>query len=105
MVMMWYAWVSLILSRIAAIGEDFPEPVGPVTRTTPFLRLAISDSCGGNLRSAKLGMLLGMTRMTMAWLPRCMKMYTRNRPWPGKLYDMSQEPCSLSIEIACLLPP
>src|ERR1035438_9612176 len=85
--------------------EDLPEPVGPVTSTTPFLRLTISASCGGKLRSAKLGMLLGMTRITMAWLPRCTKMFTRKRHWPGRLYDMSQDPCSCSVAIACLLLP
>ncbi len=84
--------------------EDFPEPVGPVTSTMPFLKLAISASGGGSLSSAKLGMLLGITRITMAWLPRCIKTFTRNRHLPGRLYDMSHDPWSFSADMACLLP-
>src|SRR5229473_8455361 len=85
--------------------EDFPDPVGPVTSTIPFLKLAISASGGGSLSSAKLGMLLGMTRITMAWLPRCRKTFTRNRHLPGRLYDISHDPCSCSADMACLLSP
>src|SRR2546428_5339029 len=84
--------------------EDFPEPVGPVTSTMPFLKIAISASCAGSLSSAKLGMLLGMTRITMTWLPRCIRTFTRNRHLPGRLYDMSHDPWSFSADMACLLP-
>ena len=39
MVMMWHWRVWLILSIIAASVVDLPLPVGPVTRTRPFVRL------------------------------------------------------------------
>lgn len=42
--------------------------------------------------------------MTMAWLPRCMKMLTRNRHCPGRLYETSHEPCSRSAVNACWFP-
>ena len=85
MVRMWYALVSLMRSRIAARVEDFPEPVGPVTSTMPFFMSAMWASSYGSFSSSKVGMLLGMTRITMAWLPRCTKTFTRKRAVPGRL--------------------
>src|SRR5205807_9392198 len=52
--------------KIAAMVDDFPEPVGPVTSTIPLFKSAISASCGGSLSSSKLGIPLGMARITMA---------------------------------------
>ena len=39
----------------------------------------------GRFSSAKLGTLLGITRITIAQLPRCIKTLTRKRDAPGKL--------------------
>ena len=83
MVRMCSARVSLIRSMIAASVDDLPEPVGPVTRTMPFLSEADSARTGGRLSSASVGILEAMTRMTMAKVPRCRKMLTRNRPRSG----------------------
>ena len=48
--------------------EDFPEPVGRVASTTPLFRLTISPAAQVTGDLAKLGMLSGMSRITMAWL-------------------------------------
>ena len=42
-------------------------------------------SSDGSFSSSKLGMLLGITRITIAWLPRWTKTFTRKRAVPGKL--------------------
>ena len=42
MVMMWQAFSSLILFKIAASVDDLPLPVGPVTSTMPLRRWAAS---------------------------------------------------------------
>src|SRR5260370_36032683 len=68
-----------MLSMMAASVEDLPEPVGPVARTMLFCKCTISSRRAGRLRSSKLGILSGMTRMTMAQLPRWRKMLTRKR--------------------------
>ena len=70
---------------MAARVVDLPDPVGPVTSTRPFLMSATSRSTGGRLKSLHCGGRAGMTRMTMAWVPRCMKMLTRKRASPGAL--------------------
>jgi len=43
--------------------------------------------------------------MTMANVPRCLKMLTRKRDSPVKLNDRSAEPCSSSVCSATLLLP
>ena len=44
---------------MAASVEDFPEPVGPVTRTMPLRRCTISSSCGGRFNCSKAGNGIG----------------------------------------------
>src|SRR5215469_4720900 len=92
-------------SSSAATVELLPEEVGPVTSTIPLRRLATSARCEGRCREAKSGIVVGITRITMAQLPRWMKALTRNRASPGKPYEMSHDPCSRSVLIACLLLP
>ena len=75
----WIAFSAFILSITAASVEDFPEPVGPVTSTIPLRSPQTSLNCGGKSNSAKLGTFSGITRITMAQLPRWRKMFTRNR--------------------------
>ena len=79
MVMMCSAWVALIRSMMAAKVEDFPDPAGPVTKTMPVLSIAIFFSSGGSISSSNVGILLGIIRMTMAYVPRCRKMLVRKR--------------------------
>src|ERR1019366_4589010 len=74
--------------------------VAAITASITITMSIFIARAGRARRSAKLGMLLGMARITMAWLPRCTKMFTRKRHWPGRLYDMSQDPCSCSVAIA-----
>ncbi len=61
-VMMWQVRVRLISPTSAARVEDFPEPVGPQTRTSPRLGLTSSASIGGRLRPARVGMSEGSAR-------------------------------------------
>src|ERR1700722_11431601 len=105
MVITWQALVSLILSKNAASVDDLPLPVGPVTNTIPGRSLAASLSSGGKLSDLKSGTSVGITRITIPQLPRCVKMFTRKRESDGTLYEMSQEPSSFSFSKACLLRP
>ena len=41
----------------------------------------------------------------LAQLPRWMKIFTRKRASPGRPNEMSQEPCSRNMLMACLLSP
>jgi len=56
---------------MAASVVDLPEPVGPVTSTSPRGRIAKSVNTFGAFRSDKLGTLLGMARnatdMPLIW--------------------------------------
>src|SRR5947209_7562652 len=102
-------------SMTAAKVVDLPDPVGPVTSTSPFLRPAISLRTPGSLKSSHCGGRGGMTRITMACEPRCMKTLTRKRAKPGALKERSEEPnfsrfsaavwwlpkISLAIEAVC----
>ena len=56
---------------MAASVVDFPEPVGPVTSTMPFRRSVMSASCAGRLSASSVGISVGMTRITMEYVPRC----------------------------------
>ena len=70
---------SLISLIIAANVVDFPEPVVPVTRTTPRGCFAISASIFGALRSSRLRTFDGIVRITAA-APRCvLNALTRKR--------------------------
>ena len=44
--------------------DDFPEARGPVTSTMPSRSAPISARCAGNFSEARLGIALGITRMT-----------------------------------------
>src|SRR5579862_2324218 len=90
---------------IAARVEDLPEPVGPVTSTMPLRRPTIFSNSAGRLSALMSGTTLGITRITIAQEPRCLKMLTRNRCSPCKLYDTSQEPSSFKLPSACWLLP
>ena len=46
------------------------EPLPPATRTIPLRTCATSSNCAGNRSAEKLGIAVGITRMTMAQLPR-----------------------------------
>ncbi len=90
---------------IAASVDDLPEPVGPVTSTTPFFSAAVSPRTGGSFNSARVGMFEAMTRITMAYVPRWRKTLTRKRERCGSDYAKSQAPCSLSACGAWALSP
>jgi len=62
----------LILSMIEASVVDLPEPVGPVTSTSPRGFLASSAMMGGRPSSPKVRILKGMVRKAPATAPRCM---------------------------------
>jgi hypothetical protein len=49
---------------MAASVVDFPEPVGPVTRTSPFSRSASVCTTSGKLSSWKVRIWVGITRKT-----------------------------------------
>ena len=66
MVMMWQRCSELILSMIEASVVLLPEPVGPVTKTSPLGLLAISETtCGSPSSSAEL-ILKGIVRIAAA---------------------------------------
>ena len=48
MVMMWHFRSRFTLSTIAASVVDFPDPVGPVTSTSPRVRSASLWVIGGS---------------------------------------------------------
>jgi hypothetical protein len=68
-----------------------PEPVGPVTSTSPRGLLAMDSITGGRPSSWKLMILNGMVRKAPATAPRCMKILARNRdrPFTPKLRSSS----------------
>ena len=63
--MMWIGFSWFILWMMAARVVDLPEPVGPVSRTMPFLSFAMSLSCTGSPSSATVGIAFGITRSTI----------------------------------------
>src|SRR2546429_6060193 len=90
---------------MAANVEDFPDPVGPVTSTMPFRRSTISPKAAGKFNSANPGILSGMTRMTMAQLPRCLKTFRRKRATPASPYDRSADPSCSSLRMGVSFLP
>ena len=54
-------------STIAASVDDLPDPVGPVTSTIPLRSGTIDWSTSGRPSSSNVGILIGMTRITMAY--------------------------------------
>ena len=79
-VMMWPFRSRLILSIIAARVVDFPEPVGPVTSTSPRGFSAIFAIDGGQAEVLEgLDRMNGICRMTIETQPRCLKQLPRKR--------------------------
>ena len=52
---------------------------------------------GGRLSSASVGILVAITRITIAYVPRWRKTLTRKRARSRSEYDRSHAPCSLSV--------
>jgi len=70
-------------STIAASVVVFPEPVAPVTRTSPRCSSARRLTPAGSESSAKSGTSRGITRKAMEIEPRCRKPLTRKRGRPA----------------------
>src|SRR5205823_4403302 len=79
---------------IAASAVDFPDPVTPVTSTSPRGRRPISSSTGGRFRSWIVLTSYGMARKANATVPRCWYTLVRNRPTPGTPIAKSASLCS-----------
>src|SRR5438128_11277956 len=63
--MIWMGRVSLSSRSSAASEVVFPTPVGPDTRTRPFLSLVIFRNASGSLRSSMDGIRVSSFRMTI----------------------------------------
>src|SRR5881397_279703 len=79
---------------IAASAVDFPDPVTPVTSTSPRGRRPISSSTGGRFRSWIVLTSYGIDRNANATVPRCWYTLVRNRPTPGTPIAKSASLCS-----------
>src|SRR3989441_7852147 len=79
---------------IAASAVDLPDPVTPVTRTSPRGRRPISSSTCGRFRSRIVLTSYGMARKANATVPRCWYTLVRNRPTPGTPIAKSASLCS-----------
>ncbi len=72
-----------MMSSIAASEVDLPEPVGPVTRTSPRgFRVKSSSTCG-RPSSSSSGIWWGIRRNAALIEPRWKKQLTRKRATPG----------------------
>ena len=56
---------------IAASAVDFPDPVTPVTSTSPRGLIAISSSTAGRFKSRIVLTSYGIDRKANATVPRC----------------------------------
>ena len=79
-VTMWTAFVSLMCSIMAESVVVFPEPVGPVTSTSPRCSSAICRTASGSPTSSNVGPPKLRRRRTMLVEPRWWKTLVRNRP-------------------------
>jgi hypothetical protein len=68
---------------------DLPEPVGPVTSTSPRGSSASLTTEGIRPISAGEGIFAGMTRSTAPTPLRCSWTFTRKRETPGRLSEVS----------------
>ena len=82
-VMMCSARVSLIKSMSAASVVDLPEPVGPVTSTSPRGRFANSATAGGRPSDSNGEISDGITRNAAPSAARWKYAFTRKRARPG----------------------
>ena len=76
---------SIIAARVVVL----PEPVGPVTSTSPRFSSARRRTTGGSPSSSIGGMPGRMCRSTIATEPRWRNTFTRNRPTPFSAYAKS----------------
>ena len=88
-VMMVWRWFWLMVSIRLARVVDFPEPVGPVTRTRPRDSLVRFTTEGIRPSSWGVGMRAEMTRRTAAGPRRCWKTLTRKRDTFGMAKEQS----------------
>src|SRR5215213_7071050 len=91
-VTMCWCRVRLMWSSIAASVVVLPEPVAPVTSTSPRCSSARRRTPGGRLSISKFGTFLGMTRNAKEMWPRCRKAFTRKRGRCSSWYAMSRSP-------------
>src|SRR6266702_2044862 len=94
MVMMLTRRPRLMWLIIAASAVDLPDPVTPVTSTSPRGLIAISSSTGGRFRSRIVLTSEGIDRNANATVPRCWYTFVRNRPTPGTPIAKSASLCS-----------
>src|SRR2546426_6303189 len=94
MVMMLTRRPRLMWLIIAASAVDLPDPVTPVTSTSPRGLIAISSSTGGRFRSWIVFTSYGIDRNANATVPRCWYTLVRNRPTPGTPIAKSASLCS-----------
>src|SRR6266480_441818 len=94
MVMILTRRLKLMWLTIAASAVDLPDPVTPVTSTSPRGLIAISSSTGGRLRSRIVFTSYGIDRNANATVPRCWYTLVRNRPTPGTPIAKSASLCS-----------
>src|SRR3954469_9072749 len=89
MVTTWHSLLLLMWSIIPASVVVLPEPVGPVTSTSPRGSMASEARTGGRPRSVS-GMAPTLTRRnTRPHEPRERNALTRNRPTPDSEYAKS----------------
>src|SRR3989449_5423346 len=93
-VMMWPFISLLTLSIIAASVVLFPEPVGPVTSTSPRGRSASCATTAGSPSSSNVRTLKGICRITSETQPRCLKQLPRNR---ARFWIPKEKSSSLSV--------
>ena len=91
-VMMCDGVSRLMMSTIAASVVDLPEPVGPVTSTSPRGRSASWRATGGMPSSARVRTACGTSRSAAATPPTCRNTLTRNRPTPAIVWARSISP-------------
>src|SRR4030042_5896560 len=85
---------------MAAKVVDFPLPVGPVTRISPFSFSAISARMDGMFSCLRVGQSEGMSRKAAPSPRSCRKRFTRNRARPLRLCEKSSSR-SLSNRFRC----
>src|SRR5438093_2784759 len=86
--------LRLMWLTIAASAVDFPDPVSPVTSTSPRGLIAISSSTAGRFKSRIVLTSYGIDRNANATVPRCWYTFVRNRPTPGTPIAKSASLCS-----------
>ena len=95
-VTMFAARSVFMWSTMAASVVVLPDPVGPVTRTSPRCSSARRVTTGGNPRSAAERGLGRTRRRTRPEAPRCRKALQRNRPTPLTDSEKSASPVDLN---------